>query len=51
MVDATNPWSARGGNYDNSGNAGAFAFSRNNGQVVVWISFRQSKITNKSENL
>ena len=41
MVDATNPWSARGGNYNNSGNAGVFTFSRDNGQVLEWGSFRQ----------
>ena len=49
MVNATEPWFVRGGNQDNSGNAGVFAFSNAHGSVYDHVSFRHSKITDENK--
>ena len=43
MVNADYPWFLRGGNQNNSGNAGVFAFNRwyGNAAVANDVSFRQ----------
>ena len=46
MVNTTQPWVIRGGEHNNSGNAGVFSYNNGAG-VYVGSSFRQSKITSK----
>ena len=40
MVNTLNPWSVRGGNWNNGARAGAFSFSNTNGNANGNNSFR-----------
>jgi hypothetical protein len=44
-IDATNPWSNRGGESNNGSNAGVFASNNNNGGVNNNVSFRPLSVS------
>ncbi len=47
MVNAEKPWLLRGGDYNNTTDAGIFAYGPDRGNAYSYYSFRQSKITSK----
>lgn len=40
FVNSSNPWSIRGGNYNNTTNTGVFNFNRNTGEANINNSWR-----------